>query len=302
MGEEMASRDRGCDRGITGLCALDSGEFSSMNNAGEQQVRVLKAGDAVSAYKLSLEAGWNQTIQDWSMLIELSPDGCLGIDADGDLVSTGTLFCYGRRLAWVGMVLTKVAFRGRGFARRLLSETLALANRMRIETVKLDATDQGQPLYEKLGFRCEQPVERWERTVTGSTAILDGRSGLLSREHLVADRDSFGADRSELLGRLAERNGAFVAGESYAVVRPGRVTSYMGPCVSSDAGVARSLIECCIRNTGTSLFWDLLKQNHHTERIAIDLGFSHRRTLTRMVRGKELRGREDRIYALGGFE
>jgi len=145
-------------------------------------------------------------------------------------------------------------------------------------------------------------VERWERTVTGSTAILDGRSGLLSREHLVADRDSFGADRSELLGRLAERNGAFVAGESYAVVRPGRVTSYMGPCVSSDAGVARSLIECCIRNTGTSLFWDLLKQNHHTERIAIDLGFSHRRTLTRMVRGKELRGREDRIYALGGFE
>jgi hypothetical protein len=45
-----------------------------------------------------------------------------------------------------------------------------------------------------------------------------------------------------------------------------------------------------------------LKQNHHTERIAIDLGFSHRRTLTRMVRGKELRGREDRIYALGGFE
>jgi hypothetical protein len=76
----------------------------------------------------------------------------------------------------------------------------------------------------------------------------------------------------------------------------------MGPCVSSDAGVARSLIECCIRNTGTSLFWDLLKQNHHTERIAIDLGFSHRRTLTRMVRGKELRGREDRIYALGGFE
>jgi hypothetical protein len=62
------------------------------------------------------------------------------------------------------------------------------------------------------------------------------------------------------------------------------------------------LIECCIRNTGTSLFWDLLKQNHHTERIAIDLGFSHRRTLTRMVRGKELRGREDRIYALGGFE
>jgi len=279
-----------------------SPEHDRMKGAAKAQVRRMAVEDIPAALELSTEAGWNQTAEDWRMLTQLAPETCLAIYMDGELASTTTLLCYGSSLAWLGMVLTRGKFRGQGLARRLLSETLALANRMRIETVKLDATDQGQPLYEKLGFRCEQPVERWERTVTGSTAILDGRSGLLSREHLVADRDSFGADRSELLGRLAERNGAFVAGESYAVVRPGRVTSYMGPCVSSDAGVARSLIECCIRNTGTSLFWDLLKQNHHTERIAIDLGFSHRRTLTRMVRGKELRGREDRIYALGGFE
>src|SRR6476660_2594057 len=122
-----------------------------------------------------------------------------------------TLLCYGSTLAWLGMVLTRKKFRGQGLARRLLSETLALANQMKIETVKLDATDQGQPLYEKLGFRCEQPVERWERAATGSTGILNGRSGSLSPEHLIADRESFGADRSELLGRLAGRNGAFVA-------------------------------------------------------------------------------------------
>ena len=133
------------------------------------------------------------------------------------------------------MVLTREKFRGQGLARRLLSETLALANQMKIETLKLDATDQGQPLYKKLGFRCEQLVERWERAATGTTGILNGLFGLVSlTEHLIADRESFGADRSELLDRLAGRNGAFVAAESYALVRSGRVTSlYTGPwCLS----------------------------------------------------------------------
>ncbi len=258
--------------------------------------------DIPAALELSTEAGWNQTAEDWRILTQLAPETCLAIDMDGELASTTTLLCYGSRVAWLGMVLTRKKFRGQGLARRLLSETLALANQMKIETLKLDATDLGQPLYEKLGFRSEQPVERWERAATGSTGILNGSSDSLSPEHLIADPESFGADRSELLGRLAGRNGAFVAEKSYALVRPGRVTSYMGPCVAADAGVAHSLIERCIRNTGTSLSWDLLKQNHNAERIAIDLGFVPRRTLTRMVRGKELRGKEDRIYALAGFE
>ncbi len=273
-----------------------------MKGAAKSQVRRMTVEDIPAALELSTEAGWNQTAEDWRILTQLAPETCLAIDMDGELASTTTLLCYESRLAWLGMVLTRKKFRGQGLARRLLSETLALTNQMKIETVKLDATDLGQPLYEKLGFRGEQLVERWERAATGSTGILNGRSGSLSPENLNADRESFGADRSELLGRLAERNGAFVAGESYALVRSGRVTSYTGPCVSADAGVAHSLIERCIRSTGTSLSWDLLKQNHNAEGIAIDLGFVPRRTLTRMVRGKELRGREDCIYALGGFQ
>jgi GNAT superfamily N-acetyltransferase len=273
-----------------------------MKVAPKARIRRMAVEDIPAALELSTEAGWNQTAEDWRMLTLLAPETCLAIDIDGELASTTTLLCYGSRLAWLGMVLTRKKFRGQGLARRLLSETLALANQIKIETLKLDATDQGQPLYEKLGFRCEQPVERWERAATDSTGSLNGSSDSLSPQNLNADRESFGADRSELLGRLAGRNGAFVAGESYALARPGRVTSYIGPCVSADAGVAYSLLERCVRNTGSSLSMDLLKQNHNAERIAIDLGFVPRRTLTRMVRGKELRGREDHIYALGGFE
>ncbi len=128
--------------------------------------RKLRASDIPAAAQLSAEAGWNQTKEDWRLLIDLAPEGCLAIEVEGDLAATATLLCYGKRLAWIGMVLTKVPYRGRGFARRLLTDTLALADRMGIETVKLDATDQGQPLYEKLGFRAERAVERWSRPVS----------------------------------------------------------------------------------------------------------------------------------------
>ena len=134
--------------------------------------RKLRASDIPAAMQLSAEAGWNQTAQDWRLLIELSPEGCLGIEVDGDLATTTTLLCYGKQLAWIGMVLTRGAYRGRGFARRLLTDALALADEMSIETMKLDATDQGQPLYEKLGFRCEQPVERWVRPASAETDDL----------------------------------------------------------------------------------------------------------------------------------
>src|SRR5579871_2520069 len=116
-------------------------------------VRLLKEEDVAAATELSAEAGWNQTVDDWRMLLQLAPDGCFGMDADGRLVSTATFVCFGRELAWIGMVLTTAAYRRRGFARKLLGQAIERADELGIESLKLDATDQGQPLYESLGFR-----------------------------------------------------------------------------------------------------------------------------------------------------
>jgi predicted GNAT family N-acyltransferase len=265
-------------------------------------LRQLNASDIPAALELSLDAGWNQTADDWQTLITLAPRTCLAIEVDGELAATATLLCYGARLAWIGMVLTRVKFRGRGLARHLLAETLKLAEQMKIESVKLDATEQGQPLYEKLGFRCEQPVERWERSGMGSTITLESQADSLSNEQLIADQEAFGADRSEFLKHQLKRSHAFVEGKSYLLVRRGSRTAYLGPCVCEGGGSARSLIEQCVGNSVAAISWDLLKQNRDAEAIARNLGFSPRRYLTRMVRGRDLRGKEESIYALGGFE
>jgi GNAT superfamily N-acetyltransferase len=266
------------------------------------KLRKLSVDDVASALDLSAEAGWNQTAGDWGMLIDLAPESCLAIELDGELAATTTLLCYGSQLAWVGMVLTSVKFRGQGLARRLLLEALKLADQMKIQTVKLDATEYGKPLYEKLGFRFEQPVERWVRDGTENSSGQLATSGSLTKEILSTDQEAFGTDRSRLLKKLGQRNPPVVEGKSYLLARAGSSSAYLGPCVSGDSTTARSLIERRVRTTTGPMFWDLLKQNRDAECIAKDLGFTPQRFLTRMVRGRDLRGREGAIYALGGFE
>lgn len=267
----------------------------------EEKLRTLRADDLPAAFQLSAQAGWNQTEEDWRMLLELSSEGCLGIEVDGHLVATTTLFFYGRRLAWIGMVLTSPDYRRRGLAKKLLTHCLEQADRMGIETTKLDATDQGQPLYEKFGFHHDQEIQRWTRpgegeappAASGTSAAEPGRA---------LDSLAFGADRSIMLHRLAQRHPPISVAQSYLFSRPGRVTAYLGPCVSENPKTARRLIEECVQSTMCSWSWDLFPCNHHAVAIARDLGFSPQRHLVRMARGKDLRERKNAIYAIAGFE
>jgi predicted GNAT family N-acyltransferase len=270
------------------------------------QLRKLLISDIPSAVGLSAEAGWNQTNEDWHLLIDLAAENCFAIELDGELAATTTLLCYGRRLGWIGMVLTKRCYRGRGFARRLLTTALRRADQMGIETVKLDATDQGRPLYEGMGFRFEQPVERWTRTGSGDVpeAIVAVNDIPLAGIWEGADRSAFGVERVELLRRLAKRGRpAFFHGCSYLLTRSGRQTAYLGPCVCESPDIARSLIDRALQTrTNGGWSWDLLPKHTSAVAIAQDLGFAPTRGLQRMLRGRDLHSKEESIYAIAGFE
>lgn len=276
-----------------------------MNDCAGAILRGLAASDLPAALELSEQAGWNQTADDWRMLIDLAPEGCLAIEVDGELAATTTLLCYGRRLAWIGMVLTKKSYRGRGFARRLLTQALSLADHMGIETVKLDATDQGRPLYETMGFRNEQAVERWTRPGTGRATEMMFPTGEPPAENWrMADHRAFGADRSQLLGKLARRSQPpFVIDGSYWLTRPGRYSHYLGPSVCDAPRTARALIERALQTVGyRDCSWDLFPANASAAAIARELAFTPTRDLQRMVRGKDLHTNNDLIYAIAGFE
>ena len=265
-------------------------------------IAVLEECDIDPAVQLSTSAGWNQTASDWRMLMQLSPDGCFGIHSDGNLVATATLTRYDRRLGWIGMVLTHADYRRRGFARALFEHVVEHADALRTESLKLDATDQGQPLYESFGFRMEQVVERWWRR-GDSEAPRPHDRGQVAGPSAGMDLEAFGVDRSRLFQGLSQQSAVFASSDGFAFLRPGVRASYAGPCVARNAEAARGFLEACIREAGPSgCFWDLPPRNGAAAELACDLGFLRQRRLVRMVRGAPCAGREDWIYGIAGFE
>jgi GNAT superfamily N-acetyltransferase len=184
----------------------------------EPLIRKLDESDLAGAMALVRAVGWNQTEQDWRHILELEPGGALALEAGGQVASTATTVCYGRDLAWIGMVLTLPECRGRGYARRLMEKSLAWAERRGILWTKLDATDMGHHLYESLGFRDEQPVERWKREPAGGDFSAPELAFAMDAE---LDRQAFGADRARLLDFFRRFEATSVPGRR--LLRPLRV-------------------------------------------------------------------------------
>ncbi len=263
--------------------------------------RLLTVADVPQGMALKQVAGWNQTERDWLRLLELEPEGCWGIDGDGRLVSTATALCYGTDLAWIGMVLTHPDYRGRGFASRLMERALEFTDRRGVECVKLDATDMGAPIYRKFGFHDECAIERWSRVETGGKP-----AGHLAAAPFVPDwgldREAFGADRKRLLSALPLEYAATIAGEGFAMGRPGSNSLYFGPCVSRSAAAARSLVMRFLDlHPSEPVFWDILPENRAAAELASELGFAPVRRLIRMARGPSPPVDNCKVYAIADF-
>jgi GNAT superfamily N-acetyltransferase len=263
-------------------------------------IRQLTDQDIPSAVALCAAAGWNHTAADWKFLLRLHAEGCLVLECGGEIVATATLICYGDQLAWLGMVLTHPEYRRRGFARRLVESALEIAEARSIWSVKLDATDLGRPLYESLGFRDEQFIERWSRAGGVSPKLEPGAPLGISSFEL--DREAFGADRSQALQLLAAGALSFVAQDGFSMLRNGARASFVGPCVARSPEAAKLLVESCIAAGGQRWYWDLLPSNYYAVKIAAELDFKPERRLVRMVKGADVRGRDSMIYAGAGFE
>ena len=279
-----------------------------------EKIRQLSASDIAASLELSAFAGWNQTAEDWRMLLRLAPEGCFGLEVQDRLVATTTLMCYGKQLGWIGMVLTHPEFRGRGFAKRLFEHVLQRADAAGIRTLKLDATEQGKPLYEKYGFRSEQAVERWgakrDEVAAAGSADLAGKC--------ILDSEAFGVDRTVLLQALASRGSCISSAAGFLMTRTGRAASYLGPWVARDAKAARDLLSRFsqprqeVRDAlgswdpkvtqSREWYWDLLPDNKAAIEMANELGFTPKRRLTRMIRGEDFRKHNELVYAIAGFE
>jgi GNAT superfamily N-acetyltransferase len=161
-------------------------------------------------------------------------------------VGYGSLVAY-RNIGWIGFMGTEPEFQGRGVGAAVMRHLLGLSAGMGLKTLKLDATNIGEKLYSKFGFKKEYAARRFEipgqctrgtrrDTSGGAVKIVDNMPEWCA----ALDLRAFGDDRS-LLIQAALKHGAklLVIGKRGFGLLEGKK---LGPIVAVDMDTALEIV------------------------------------------------------------
>lgn len=267
-------------------------------------IRSMTTADLPLGLRLSHQAGWNQLEADWRRMLDLEPEGGFVAEWNGLPVATTVAVTFGE-VAWIAMVLVDEAYRGRGIARKLMSEAIAWLDERRVTSIRLDATPLGRTVYERLGFRSQFELHRWDGVVqSDSDAPVALTFQSLPSQVFPLDAEVTSTARQKLLSRLMADNpqSVIACDGGYGLSRPGALAEFVGPCVAQlDVG-PRLLRELLRRRGGQRVFVDIPQDNSPAEALAREHGLQAQRPLTRMVRGKDVCEDLRRYWASSGPE
>jgi predicted N-acetyltransferase YhbS len=273
------------------------------------EIRSLIESDIPAALELKEAAGWNQTENDWRRLLRLEPNGCFVAVKEGRLVGTTTTTTYGNTLSWIGMVLVDPRERRQGIATRLMNVAVGYL-KDKTATVKLDATAQGKPLYERFGFEVESVLERWIGTSNGRNAGTSKTPDAM-RDLLALDQVAFDADRSKLIEALIDDACVppvllRVANETlsgYALARRGANADYVGPVVATNPQHVEPLLDQVLSELpARRVYIDFNTECGISTSVLSQRGFVKERELIRMSAGERGPKTSRFVIAIAGPE
>jgi GNAT superfamily N-acetyltransferase len=266
----------------------------------------LDVADSSAAAKLSDEAGWNQTAEDWALMIRLGH--AFGVPGpDGRIVATALALPYPPRFGWISMVLVHGPYRRRGLATRLLERSVAELSEHSLVPF-LDATPAGQAVYERLGFGAVSALTRWRglgrgRAQRALPLLATSDLGVLGK----LDEAAFGADRSQVLADLLRRGSPVAlrdpAGEGFLLSRAGRTATHVGPVVARETETALALLDDALDAIAGPALIDVPDRETELAELLRHRGFEPERSYVRMALGRESAfGDEALVHAIAGPE
>ncbi|MEO3751736.1 GNAT family N-acetyltransferase [Streptomyces sp. B6B3] len=242
------------------------------------RVRRLTVADLPDCLDLAADRGWSREEGRWRLL--LSAGQGFGVDAPpgdaaGGLIASVVATRYpgldgGPGLSCLGMMLVAQRYARRGLGLRLMRHVIAAERDGGAAAMFLTATEQGRPLYERLGFvplgslgtlRGHLAAGAAPTTPPGAATIRPATAADLPAV-LAYDRSAFGADRTALLTRLPSFADQFLVAESaapadstestgsaaarrltgFAAAWPNVASTVIGPVVADDPDTALALV------------------------------------------------------------
>ena len=275
-------------------------------------IRTLLPDELHFVWQLKEQAGWNQTRADLLRFRKLAGDGWFLALRHEQPCGTVATFKFGP-VAWIAMMLVEESLRGQGIGRALMTHAISYLGASGIASICLDATPQGRPLYESLGFVTQFELTRYGGAARPAQEPIAPQPVLLqSTQHqqiLDFDRRWVCTDRSSLIRALLDEH----AGEfrtlsdaqglcGYLTARPGCRASFLGPCIAAPHAGAALLRDALHRFAGQSVLIDFPKQHPQACEIAVSHGLSPQRLLTRMCRGTQVIENIAQLWASSGPE
>ncbi|MGR4067398.1 GNAT family N-acetyltransferase [Billgrantia sp. C5P2] len=211
--------------------------------------RRLQESDLPAAHRLSQAVRWPHRHEDWQFVLRLG-DGFVA-ERSGEVIGTAMCWSHGSDYATLGMIIVSPEAQGKGIGRVLMESILDLIGE---RNTLLLATPEGQPLYERLGFKPIGTVHQHQGTVV-QPEIVAPPPGERIRPAGVNDRAKLielatagtGMPRAAALNELLQVADGVVLdsqGEltGFALMRRFGHGYVIGPVVASSAERAKAMI------------------------------------------------------------
>ncbi|MBA85509.1 GNAT family N-acetyltransferase [Thalassobius sp. S69A] len=189
------------------------------------------------AVRLSQQVSWPHRPQDWAMALAHSK-GVVALE-NGRVVGTALVSLFGP-VATLNMILVEAAMRGRGLGRQLMNAVIpGAADR----ELRLVATAQGLPLYQKMGFERAGHIQQFQGIVKGAEPEIPVSAGAGDLADLLRmDAAASGMARGDLLRAIASQGTVLRTEEGFAMIRRFGRGQVVGPIVAPDLPTARALL------------------------------------------------------------
>jgi GNAT superfamily N-acetyltransferase len=239
----------------------------------------------------------------WRWILE-APEGAIFVaERRSEIVGTGAGLRFGDT-GWIGGLGVEPGSRRRGIATRLTTQVVDWLREQGAQTLLLQATAQGRPVYEQLGFAAEGAYRMWAVPPARRTRhpLNDGRGLRPLRASdldavLTLDRAVTGEDRG-----LAVR-GAWASG-GYALQEDDRLRGYHlhtpwgpGPTVAADPDAGLTLLDAAQRSD-ESVRVGIPEANTAAARAMAGRGYEEVAGTQRMRLGPPVEWRPDLVFGV----
>ena len=228
-----------------------------------------------------------------------------------ELIASAAIILYGEKLASIGMVIVHPDYKGRGIGKII---TEACVKSVSAHTpIMLIATDEGKPLYEKLGFRAVSYVSKYicnsynakDYCVRNEDYVMNYEEGDLEKI-IKIDEYAFGTNRKEFLKKRIMQS------EQCTVVRDKeqKVLGYglsiqtpenkiIGPVVAKNDEMAMRIVHDLAKGHNGKLRIDVLEGKKDFMKVLEIAGFKKVNTPPIMMKNSgQLLKRNNELYSI----